>query len=111
MIDSTSTTVKNIDLSAYNDTSALNQVKERTDRIATLPWFVWLMLMPYSITSDIQVQEPISTNTVTSINTLTPSLSSAADIVYSFISKLIANGEDLDGRIVDMVNEDFWDLI
>ena len=34
-----------------------------------------------------------------------------SDILYGFISNLIINSEDVDGRIVDMVNEDFWDLI
>jgi hypothetical protein len=33
------------------------------------------------------------------------------DILLGFISNLINNSEDLDGRIVDMVNNNFWDLI
>ncbi|GHT73001.1 hypothetical protein AGMMS50262_03310 [Bacteroidia bacterium] len=33
------------------------------------------------------------------------------DILHDFVSSLINNSEDLDGRIVDMVNEKFWDLI
>jgi hypothetical protein len=33
------------------------------------------------------------------------------EILYDFVSNLINNSEDLDGRIVNMVNEKFWDLI
>lgn len=33
------------------------------------------------------------------------------DVLYDFISTLMNKSEDLDGRIVDMVNEKFWDLI
>jgi hypothetical protein len=33
------------------------------------------------------------------------------DVLHDFISNLINNSEDLDGQIVDMVNEKFWDLI
>jgi hypothetical protein len=34
-----------------------------------------------------------------------------SDILHGFISNLLVNSEDLDGKIVDMVNENFWDLI
>jgi hypothetical protein len=33
------------------------------------------------------------------------------DVLQRFISNLIENSEDLDGRIVNMVNDNFWDLI
>jgi hypothetical protein len=31
--------------------------------------------------------------------------------VYNSISNLIDKSEDLDERIIDMVNENFWDLV
>jgi hypothetical protein len=38
-------------------------------------------------------------------------LQQESDILHGFISNLLVNSEDLDSKIVDMVNENFWDLI
>lgn len=34
-----------------------------------------------------------------------------SEVLLEFVSKLIENSKDIDPRIVDIVNEDFWELI
>ena len=34
-----------------------------------------------------------------------------SEVLIEFVSKLIENSKDIDPRIVDVINEDFWELI
>jgi hypothetical protein len=73
-----------------------------------------LLCLVASVSSGIVITRPdinISHSSVYQYNVYDFGNRGNIDVLYDFISSLINNSEDLDGRIVDMVNEKFWNLI
>jgi hypothetical protein len=75
--------------------------------------FVSVLLVSASISSNVYLYKG---NGFSNASTLDCHYSTGEEkqdinILYGFIANLIADSEDLDGRIVNMVSENFWNLI
>ncbi|MDR2809908.1 MAG: hypothetical protein LBB84_05035 [Tannerellaceae bacterium] len=98
--------------SLYSNTN--NYIEQQPARINNTWHGLMFLLVTASISSDIDINHSYISSSLSSVHPCSIyglSDRENIDVLRDFISNLINNSEDLDGRIVDMVNEKFWDLI
>jgi hypothetical protein len=99
----------------YPTSSVLNN-KERTEdkqssflNKSALGFIV--ILISASISTEIEYNPtPLTPSSTLSYQTINSNYTETL-ILQNFISNLIQNSEDIDDNIVELVNENFWDLI
>lgn len=94
------------------ETQSLVNIESRTRRTrgATLGFAIMLLSAPLS--TGIEYSSPlfIKSSSIISYQNITESMYDIS-IFQDFISNMLINSIDIDSEIVDMVNENFWDLV
>jgi len=97
--------------SLYSETN--NYIEQQAIR-KNNSWFgLMFLLITASVSYNININYPdrSSLSSVYQCNMYGFDNRENINVLLDFVSSLINNSEDLDGRIVDMVNDKFWDLI
>jgi hypothetical protein len=100
-----------------NSTSSLYSETNNYIERQPVQKYNWLGLMFLLVTAsisseiDIKYSDSFSLSSVYQCSVYDFDKRENMDVLQDFVSSLINNSEDLDGRIVDMINDKFWDLI
>jgi hypothetical protein len=103
------------DCPEFSTSSVLSVVQKQEDKqFAPFSKYALGLIVLFSsasISTDVNFDTPIGSYNSSTLAYHTNVNAQQSDILHEFISNLLVNSEDLDGKIVDMVNENFWDLI
>ncbi|WP_148038864.1 hypothetical protein [Proteiniphilum sp. X52] len=106
MFPATSSVLRN----SNNEESVRSINSRKSYPITTLGFSI--LILSASISTGVNIN-PASLNTSSSIISYKSATDDMFDIsiLHEFVSNLLTNSSELDREIVDLVNENFWDLI
>lgn len=97
-------------LKGNSDDNSVKKTNQKADPITTLGFSILLLSAPISTGIDICSASLSNSSSIISYKNAIADMFDIS-ILREFLSNLLTNSHDLDKDIVDMVNENFWDLI